>query len=523
MSDTTMSVFNFSQRSIRMLFCRALTTAAILHVASLSLPVAAADLLTKSAASMPNEAANGAALAIEGVTVLPMTDADTVLRDMTVILRNGRIEAVGSAKTIHIPKGVRRVSGAGKWLMPSLTDMHTHPENDRLARLLLGTEDVPNGTVRTEDIFLPYVANGVLQIVNMSAMSESIGQRIEIESGRVLGPHMALAAMVDGDPAMLPAGLSRSASTPADGRQVVRDVKADGYDFVKAYSNLDTPTFVAIVDEARKQGMRVVGHLPRKKADLSQPWLDAGYSMVVHAEEFAFQAKDVADAYAKIPEFVALAKANGLWLATTLITDERILQQMRDPAFIKNLSEPRFLHPLTRTMWVDRNGYANSPPARLALVEAITAFNRKLVKEFIDADIPVIPGTDAFLPGVAPGFSLHDEFEALARAGLTPQQILFADTRKASDFLGFGADRGTVEIGKRADLVLLDADPFEKISNTRRIVAVISNGRYYSSATLNKMLDAMAARYATMALIKPGVSAKPAVGGLDHPFEDDAY
>lgn len=205
-----------------MLFCRAITAAAILHVASLSLPVAAADLLIKSAGRMPNEAANGAAIAIEGVTVLPMTDADTVLRDMTVILRNGRIDAVGSAKTIHIPKGVRRVSGAGKWLMPSLTDMHTHPENDRLARLLLGTEDVPNGTVRTEDIFLPYVANGVLQIVNMSAMSESIGQRIEIESGRVLGPHMALAAMVDGDPPMLPTGLSRSASTPSDGRQVVR-------------------------------------------------------------------------------------------------------------------------------------------------------------------------------------------------------------------------------------------------------------------------------------------------------------
>ncbi|MFZ6675732.1 amidohydrolase family protein [Undibacterium sp. Xuan67W] len=523
MSHIKISTPLFCQRQIRIVFRRLIAEAFVLFLAIFNLPVVASDLRIASSASMPNEAANGSPLAIEGVTILPMTSAATVLRDMTVILRSGRIEIIGPTGKTNIPNGIQRISGAGKWLLPSLTDMHTHPENDRLARLLLGSENVPNGTVRTEDIFLPYVANGVLQIVNMSAMSESIGQRIEIESGRVLGPHMALAAMIDGERPMLPVGLSRSASTPSDGRQVVRDIKADGYDFVKAYSNLDAPTFVAIVDEARKQGMRVFGHLPRKKTDLSKPWLDASLSMVVHAEEFAFQAKDVADAEAKIPEFVALAKASGVWLTTTLTTDERILQQMREPAFIRKMPELRFLHPLTRIMWVDRNGYVNSPPARLALVEAITVFNRKLVKAFVDANIPVVPGTDAFLPGVAPGYSLHDEFEALVRAGLTPQQILFADTRLASEFLGFGADRGTVEVGKRANLVLLDADPFDNISNTRRIAAVISNGRYYSSAALNKLMESMAARYAAMPLLNPGGSAKPAVGGLDHPFENDTH
>ncbi len=129
------------------------------------------------------------------------------------------------------------------------------------------------------------------------------------------------------------------------------------------------------------------------------------------------------------------------------------------------------------------------------MVKAVVEFNRKLVKAFAEAGIPVIPGTDSVVPGIVPGFSIHDEFKALAQAGIANKEILFADTYLASRWLGVLEDRGTVEVGKRADLLLLDASPIVDISNTRKIAAVIVSGRYYGRVQLNNRMEAMASRY----------------------------
>jgi imidazolonepropionase-like amidohydrolase len=132
------------------------------------------------------------------------------------------------------------------------------------------------------------------------------------------------------------------------------------------------------------------------------------------------------------------------------------------------------------------------------MVDAVVKFNRKLVKAFNDAGIPVIPGSDAVVHGVAPGFSLHDELAALARAGIPNKDILFADTHLAAQWLGVLTDRGTIEVGKRTNLIMLDANPLVNISNTRKIAAVISSGRYYSSAQLDQMMEKLAKRYEAM-------------------------
>lgn len=191
-------------------------------------------------AAMSTGVASAATIAIEHVTVLPMTADGAARRDMTVLIRAGRIVSIGETARVTIPaSGVRRIDGSGRWLMPALADMHVHFENARMLRLWRGDDRARDDTVRTEDIAVPYVANGVLQIANLSAMSESIGQRIEIEGGRALGPHMALAAMIDGSPPDWPPGMTRVAANPADGRQAVRDAIAEGYDFIKVYNRLD--------------------------------------------------------------------------------------------------------------------------------------------------------------------------------------------------------------------------------------------------------------------------------------------
>ncbi|HEX6396289.1 MAG TPA: hypothetical protein VFZ95_02600, partial [Steroidobacteraceae bacterium] len=205
-----------------------------------------------------------APIVITDVTVLPMTPDSAPLTHAWVTLDNGRIAAIEAGEPAKLPAGARRIDGRGKWLMPGFSDMHMHLGNDRMGRIYLGDPTLADGSFTLEDELTPFLANGILQIFNLSSMSETIGQRVEVESGRVPGPHIATAAMIDGSPPMWPLGMTRAAATPADGRQAVRDAKAEGYEFIKVYSKLTLETFAAIVEEARQQHMRVVGHIPQR-------------------------------------------------------------------------------------------------------------------------------------------------------------------------------------------------------------------------------------------------------------------
>jgi hypothetical protein len=319
--------------------------------------------------------------------------------------------------------------------------------------------------------------------------------------------------MVDGALPLQPPFMTRSAATPEDGRQIVRDIKWDGYDYVKVYGNLPLDTFSAIVDEASKQHIKVLGHIaglgvtdrsapPTRRNTPVDPFFQPGFSMVAHAEEFAREGMN----YADIPHYVELAKRNGSWLTSTLLLNERILAQTRDISMLGELPGIQYLHPVARPLWFDLNRYASrKSPERIAHLERQVEFTRRLTKAFVDAGVPVVAGTDTPLPGLVPGFALHGELEALARAGLTNVQILAATTRLPAEWLGVLDDRGTVEAGKRADLLLLDADPTVDIANTHKIAAIIVGGHYLSRKELDRMLATVAEHYAEMPVFK----AKP--------------
>jgi imidazolonepropionase-like amidohydrolase len=433
------------------------------------------------------------ALAIEHVTILPMTVEGTALADMTVIVRDGRIVAVTPATGAEVTGDLRRIDGRGKWLMPGLTDMHVHVENARGMRLALNKPEVSASAIRNEDVFAPYIANGVVQVFVLQAMSETIGQRVEIEAGRVLGPHILAAAMIDGSPPIWPVGTTRVATTPEAGRQAVRDAAAEGYDAIKVYSRLTLETFSAIVEEAQRLKLPVVGHIPGRRGGRTEEFFQPGFGMVAHAEEFAQQTEK--PSIAAIPRYVAMMKKNGAWLTATLSLDERLLEQTSHPETLRTRPDLRVLHPMWREMVVHRNPYVpHASPERIEFLRSIIEFNRELVRAFVAAGIPVVAGTDALVPGMVPGYAMHDELAALAGAGMSTRQVLEAATRLPCEWLGVAADRGTVEIGKRADLLLLDGDPLADIAHSKRISAVILGGRYLPSALLEQWMQALAAR-----------------------------
>lgn len=445
-----------------------------------------ATLLTAlTAAATAAEPGGPPRTVIEHVTVLPMTEGGAPLLDANVHIEGGRIVALQGPA----PAGATRIDGRGKWLIPGLADMHVHIPVDALPRPRNYPTEAPTLFLDTQDSMTPFIANGVTQVFNLDATPESIGQRNEIARGAVVGPHMALAVVINGGPMRG----RRVANTASDGRQAVRDAKSDGYDFIKVYSDLDAETFAAIVDEADKQGMKAIGHIPEAFEGKLDSAFIANFAMVAHSEEFSKHSADFSDADAA--RFASLARKNGTWLTPTMITMQAIASQTRSLDDIQRSPTLKYVHPLLQSKWLVANRYnRNGTPELAEYFDRMVEFHVRLLRAFKAAGVPIVAGTDVGTSGVVAGFSLHDELELMAKAGMGNQEVLASATRLPAEWLGVQGDRGTIGIGKRADLVLLDASPLEDIANTRRIAGVFASGRWLDRARLDAMLADLASR-----------------------------
>jgi imidazolonepropionase-like amidohydrolase len=421
--------------------------------------------------------------AIKNVNIIPMTMEDKVIENATVVIKDKKILSINDT----IPIEATIIDGKDKWLIPGLIDMHVH----NLADVNLSSNYPTKGAtffIDTQDFMLLYVANGITTVFELSGRAEHFGQRNEIIKGKVIGPRMALALLIDGGD-----GSGVVANTPSDGRQTVRIAKAEGYDFIKVYSRLNIETYKAIIDEANKQGMKVVGHIPNAFKERTAEAFVPNFGMIAHAEEFSKQTNDFSDEQAK--HFAQLAKQNGTWLSPTLITIVKIAEQVRSLNAIRNLPSLKYVHPLVQSKWLTANSYHNdSSQDRIAYFEKLIDFHVRLVKAFKHAGIPIVAGTDAGTSGVVWGFSIHDEIELLFKAGLTTEEALVSATRLSATWLGIEDKIGTVEVGKYADLVLLDANPLNNISNTRKISGVFVNGQWVNRKKIDTMLSDLANR-----------------------------
>lgn len=420
---------------------------------------------------------------IKQVNVIPMTPAGGVIEKATVIIENGKIISLNGP----VPDHAQVINGQGKWLIPGLIDMHVHIPTDGHFNTTFPTRAAAVFT-STQDIMTPFVANGVTTVFELIAKAGHFGQRNEITRGDVIGPRMALAAMIDGGEES-----GRIANTPADGRQAVRMAKAEGYEFIKVYSHLDKETYKAIVDEAHKQGLKVAGHIPTIfRGSLKEAFIQH-FGLVAHAEEFSKQTEDYSENDAQL--FAQMAKENGTWLIPTLIAIESIADQARSLDSIRHLPSLQYVHPLLQSKWLvaNKNNQGTSPQ-RIARLEKIIDFNTRLVKAFSQAGVPIVAGTDAGSSGVVWGFSLYDELALLVKAGLTPQEALASATRLPALWLGIDHIVGTIESGKYADLILLNDNPLTDIKNTRQINGVFVNGLWLSKSKITDMLSDLSKR-----------------------------
>jgi imidazolonepropionase-like amidohydrolase len=424
------------------------------------------------------------------VAVIGMT-AEFVQQDMTVVIVGDRITNLGKAAEVKVPTPARMLDGRGKFLMPGLWDMHIHTfrHNPR----------------STNTWYFPlFIANGVTVVRDMWTTGDDFPQVVRFRKafadGSFLGPRYgAVGWLVDGPEAIWPN--SDVVSTPEEAREFVRRAKATGLDFVKVYWKLRRDEYIAIRDESKKLGIPFAGHVPfiLSAAEAS----DAGQRTIEHLTNVDIgcstkekellpvlekmwgpaQAKETLDTYdqRKCERLLEKFAHNQTWQVPTsaLFFAERSVSNARAkyvPADVRagwqqELSEPDSLSPQPLE---DRERQLR---ARL-----------KIVGMMGQSGVPMMAGTDVGNAFVYPGFSLHDELALFVEAGLTPREALKTATYNPAKFLGILDRFGTVEKGKVADLILLDANPLEDIHNTQKIRAVLLNGRYLNRATLDALL-----------------------------------
>jgi imidazolonepropionase-like amidohydrolase len=399
-------------------------------------------------------------LALVRVTIIDLSGAPPA-RDMTVVVAGGRIAAVGRRNRVRVPKGARLIDASGKFLIPGLWDMHAH----------LGDDDFDR------EAHLPlFIANGVTGIRLMTGSPKQHLWRREIENGSRAGPRMVIASRE----------IDESQTSEAEAREAVRGAAREGADFFKVYDGLPRASYYALVDEARRLGLPVEGHVPASltAVEVSR----AGQKSIEHLSGLAGAKADDA----KAAPLLALFRKNRTWQCPTLVMRHNYAT-LDDP---RRADDPRlkYVKPSWRERWLRMSKESLSwPPGEGAARRESVRREKRLVGMMQRAGVPVLAGTDDANPYSFPGFSLHDELSMLVEAGLTPRQALRAATTNAAMFLGRLDSLGTVARGKLADLVLLDADPLMDISNTRRIYGVVARGRFLDRAELNRMLAAVEA------------------------------
>jgi len=422
---------------------------------------------------------SASSIAFRGVTVVDVTGGPS-RPGQTVLISGNRIVAVGASRDVRVPSGTRVVDARGKYVIPGLWDLHTHVTMFGRSSLAL------------------LIANGVTGIRDMGAVhfAHAKAWRDSIARGLILGPRMRIASPVVENPNWLrfaresyeKAGAStewaRERFGPSTADEAVRfvdSVVALGADHIKVRNWPAAAVAQALVTRARERDIPVVGH-----ANL--PFPRVGVSSFEHSVFPSHTANP-----AMIDTLFRIWADSGTAYVPTLVTwssREIPLDTLR--ARLDRARTPIYRYVRAAQLEDWRKAYDarrfETPTDWTAVIQA----DKRNLKRLKSLGVQILTGTDPAIPTAIPGFAMHDEMAELVRlADMTPREALAAATIGPARFLRLADSLGTVAPGNVADLVLLDADPLVDVGNTRRIHAVVANGRLLDRATLDRLLAAV--------------------------------
>ncbi len=411
-------------------------------------------------------------MVFEGVNVIPMDQAN-VLYNQTVVVRNGKITALGAKGKIKYGRSAQVIPAKGKYLVPGWAEMHAH---------------VPSTDDRgMEEVLFLYLANGITTIRGMLGSSKHLELRGKVKNGEVLGPHFYTTG---------PSFNGQSTPNPQKAVEMVRQQKTAGYDFLKLHPGLSKETFAAIASTAKEAGIPFAGHVSFRVG----VWraIEAGYSSIDHLDGFVEAITPGIDTLAeretglfgawiaeradlsKIPDLMKALKENNIWVVPTQALGERWLSA-EPAAHFERDPHLKYMDAQTIKGWVSaKNNYNHHPSFSKERAEALIKLRRKLVLECHKNGVGLLLGCDAPQVFNVPGFSTQLELGYLVDAGLSPYEALRTGTVNVARYLN-KADSGVVKTGNVSDLVLLSGNPLEDINQTKKIEGVMIGTQWLSA------------------------------------------
>lgn len=421
--------------------------------------------------------------AITDVTVVDV-EKGALIPNQTVLIMNNRVDKIGLQGEMPIPSDAQVVNGHGLYLIPGLVDAHVHYFDAPITGRVL-------------------IANGVLLVRDMGMPNEYIlPLRDELNQGKILGPEMiATGYILDGDPPMIPQ-ISMGIKTPEEAKMAVRKQADAGVDMIKVYSILEKDVFLAILAEADVCGLKVVGHVPESiyiedaaaaGLDSAEHWF--GFEKIIarllgepvrltfsgmSSQMHYFDRLDEVDP-AMLEKVYQNLRESGLTVVPTVVTFKNFPSQHTLEA--ANILHGEYITSELFNIWRSQwSGQSNIP-------ESIWQNWARMVAGMHRSGIPLMVGTDLMVPGIVPGFAVHDEMDIWQEAGIPPVEILRSATLIPANFMGLGDRLGSIREGKTASMILLRGNPLQDIRNAQQIEGVFLRGVYYDREALDRFLD----------------------------------
>lgn len=450
-------------------------------------------LIALCVTAVPQTLAPQSGIYITHVTVIDI-DTGKEATDQTVVISNGKISDVANSKNVVVPTNAKVVDGGGKYLIPGLWDMHVH-------------------RTEYESTYPMYLVNGVTGVREMAGPFDANKFRSDLAAKKLNAPHFFFASpIVDGIPPRVSDQIV--VKNAEEARKVVQEQKRAGADFIKVMDRLSRDAYFGVIDEAKRQGIPVVGHVPFAISAWEASASGQKSIEHVHAEPLACSTREAelrarlvatqenswklwnpiyVEAYEsysdeKCQRLFAEFRKHGTWSVPTLVV-YRSTAMSSDPQF-RNDDRLRYFGGQMRT-WLSKNAVMERKdfaPSDFAIERELLNRRKWLVGKLFRAGVPMLAGTDTPNPFCFPGFGLHDELALMVESGVTPLGALQAATRNPAMFLNATDKYGSVSPGKIADLVLLDADPLTDIHNTTKIREVFFGGKEFDRTALDEML-----------------------------------
>ena len=438
--------------------------------------------------------------AIKNAFVLSQ-DGTIFMEGQSVLIENGIINKIDS--NLILSPEVNIIDGSGKYLIPGLIDAHVH--------LFKSSNDL-----------LLYLANGVTEIRELIGEKNHLKWRREIENGRI-GPKMYVASPRLGSFGFFEGLFMTSTQgfmnirNAEEANKKVQKLYDEGYDCIKIYSHLNKESYLAITKKAKELGMSVTGHIPWS-VSFEDIW-ENGQSDIAHFEEilntlnreFGYYNGENATEFLEFvsnrcDEIAKILIKENITVTSTMWGTENIVNHKFDLNLVLNKVELDYVNP-GMSEWssiipagpgwlpgvnmqrLPNNLNPGETEGRKSHWETYIKAEHLIAQKLIQHGVKILAGTDASIPPMVPGFSLHDEFISLNKSGMTTTQVLQSATVVPAQWLK--SNSGKIAIGFEANLVLLDKNPLVDISNTKEINTVISKGEVFDRILLNEILAAV--------------------------------